>query len=423
MSVKEIETFAENALKNIEASIKAFNDQDLKKLNYQTVVKAWQAMIDPFVFKQAFLMFLPMVTDNKELIEKAEMTIPSLHEKLAEICSDEKTINIVLTYGEQVAAKSPLTDSQIYILGELVKSIEGERAANLYKELSSHKMMPFTYVKGIDSKTSQEKISILNWNICCFDEGLSMLFGGIIPWEERIVKIGDAIKKSGADIVCLQEVFSEKAGNRLMEQLKDTYGHFYINIGPRINGFNLMKMGISSGLFVASKNSLENPLFQPYGHEETPSTRAYGFFMANLNSNTLFATTQLQPGTTPEDIKFRHAQLQAIQKQINDKTLLLGDLNIERDSDEYKKGLAPHFDNSYTGKDWTSCDLKDYWWKAKRNMDAFKKMLVFEWIDYFLSPKNSSIKSIRTSLITVNDPQKPQEALSDHQAMITNFEL
>ena len=419
-----IEAFTDTALKTIEISIEAYNSQDLKNLNYQTVVENWQEMIDPFVFKQALLLFLPMLTENQELIEKAESSLPSLHEKLSEICSDEKTINIVLSYGDDVVKKNTLTPSQVYVLAELIKSIKNPRALKLSEQFSKLDMKPFTYAKGIETKhVPSKKITFLNWNICCFDEGLSILFGGIVPWEERIDHITDVIKKSQRDVICLQEVFAQKAHDRLFELLKDTYGYFYKNIGPRINGFNLLNMGISSGLFVASKYPLTNPFFQHYDAEATPNTRAYGFFSAQLPSLIRFITTQLQPDSNSEDIKFRKNQLKAIKAHIDENTILLGDLNIQRDSDEYKQEIGPYFENHYTDKDWTCCDLKDFWWKAEENIKTFQTMVVFEWIDYLLTPKNSPLKLIRTGLIKVNDPERPKLALSDHQAMISYIEI
>jgi len=79
------------------------------------------------------------------------------------------------------------------------------------------------------------------------------LWGGVLPWELRIDGIVEQIKTQDPDVVCLQEVFDETAATALYEKLRDQYRHFYINIGPRNFGLHESSLGISSGLFVASK--------------------------------------------------------------------------------------------------------------------------------------------------------------------------
>ena len=93
-----------------------------------------------------------------------------------------------------------------------------------------------------------------------------MLFGGVLPWENRVDRIALFLKKSEADILFLQEVFSTTAGNQLYSKLKEQYAHFYLHIGPKISGFDAKNFGIPSGLFVASKYPLENPHFLIFIH-------------------------------------------------------------------------------------------------------------------------------------------------------------
>jgi len=264
---------------------------------------------------------------------------------------------------------------------------------------------------------------VLNWNVCFFPESLSLLFGGVLPWEDRIVGVANQIIESDADIVCLQEVFSRESAEKLYHLLEKEYAYFYINIGLKPFGFNTDMIGLSSGLFVASKVKIENPqciLFQ-----KTPSIRGYAFFSMEIPNIGNLITTHLNPGNDPIDLIYREEQIREIlmfikTQQNTNPVFLCGDLNIERNSSEYKEAIEPNFIDSYQGKEWTCLELRDYWWKAERNIEKFKSFgFSYESIDYYLSLKGRNTPMLTTHLILVNDPMHPEKALSDHQAMFS----
>ena len=255
--------------------------------------------------------------------------------------------------------------------------------------------------------------------------------GGLLPWEYRIDHIVNTLKEQNADIICLQELFSRKGAEQLCEKLKDSYAHFYINIGPIIYGFNKETAGIPSGLFVASKYPLSSPEFQPYNEKETPKIRANGFFHAKImDQNKALAhiiTTHLQSNSADEDLQYRHAQLQAIIHKDFGRlpVFVCGDLNIEKTSAEYQREILPNFIDCYRGCDWTCCELRDFWWEAEQNAEQFNKLdLDLERIDYFLQLKNSicdSIRSAVSNVLPVNNLLDPKKSLSDHQIMISQI--
>jgi endonuclease/exonuclease/phosphatase family metal-dependent hydrolase len=438
-TAEELEKFEEQAISELEEGRNRFKAQSADEMDFDHVVLAWHQLIEAFFFKKAILTNFQF---SEDLLEKAKLGAEHLHNKLLDICLDEEILGTFLAYAKQ-ALEKPLTPSQSYLLTDFLGTIVEElpqdhllkkEALELYSELSHQEMQPFTYAKG-DLKEKvlprNKTVTILNWNICCFNWGLSMIFGGVLPWQERISRIALALQNSGADIICLQEVFSSEAAEELYLKLKKSFANFYINIGPRAYGFDILNLGIPSGLFVASKYPLSNPVFHPYSAEQTPKSRGYGFFSAEImNKNTPLAsiiTTHLQPGSDAEDLQFRRAQLQAILSNVSDQTptFVCGDLNIERDSKEYNQEIKPEFINTYNNPQWTCCELKDYWWKWDQNLEKFRASnLEYEWIDYFLRLKDQSyqsIQSIHSRILLVGNLLNPKEALSDHRPLLTTI--
>jgi endonuclease/exonuclease/phosphatase family metal-dependent hydrolase len=197
-------------------------------------------------------------------------------------------------------------------------------------------------------------------------------------------------------------------------------------------GFDEQSFGIPSGLFFASKYPINNPVFQPYNFQETPKNRAYGFFSAEIMDHETpiakIITTHLQPNSTEEDLQYRHGQIQAIVKKSHNMipTFVCGDLNIEKDSVEYKKELEPYFIDYYHDSNWTCCELRDFWWKANQNINQFQKFeSPLETIDYFLQMKSSRFSplEVETRIFPVNFLDNPQDSLSDHQMMISQIKF
>jgi endonuclease/exonuclease/phosphatase family metal-dependent hydrolase len=438
-TVEEVEQFQKLASSEFEEARKLFKEQSASRLNYHTLL-SWNKLVETLVSKQVILTYLPLTTSKSAVLEKAKLAAQYLDQKVDEACRDEKVISLFLAYAKQAEGLNP---SQIYVLNKFLESmVEGlppshplmKEALALYSKLSLKETLPFTYAKGdAVEKTlpADKKIVILSWNVCCFNEGISMLFGGVLPWQNRMDRLAAKLEKSEADLICLQEVFSREAAEALTLKLKKKYAHFYLNIGPKVYGFDKAAFGIPSGLFIASKYPLSHPTFRPYDAEETPKIRGYGFFSAEIKSQkgttARLIATHLQPGSTAQDRQFRHNQLQALLNSMDSKTptFIFGDLNIERDSEEYLKEITPHFVNRYRGSDWTCCELRNYWWKAEENVNKFLALgLLPEWIDYFLCLKNhsyESVKSVDASIFSVNQPSNPKESLSDHQGIVTSI--
>ncbi|MEC7838927.1 MAG: hypothetical protein VX777_02685 [Chlamydiota bacterium] len=278
-----------------------------------------------------------------------------------------------------------------------------------------------------------QKVTVLSWNICCLGGSLPSLFGGVLPWYKRVDGIVNKILDTDADIICLQEVFSEECVDALYQRLKEQYAHFYLHIGPRKYSFDSNEIQkLSSGLFVASKYFLDNPSFYPYdiSKNETEFIRGYGLFTAKLFNKICISTTHLQPGSDDGDKEIRGNQL-AVIKQLADSritTYLFVDTNIEYGSEEYEKTITPHFYNHYQGKreEWTCCELRDSWLTPnKYKKKLTQNSLSFEHIDAILEVKRPDKvpSELKYDIISAGDLCSPKNALSDHRALFSTISL
>ncbi|MES2199463.1 MAG: endonuclease/exonuclease/phosphatase family protein [Chlamydiota bacterium] len=432
-SEEQVIEFTSTALKDFDEHFLTYKEQSLDHLDFTKTVTGWNDVIEPLFLKAATLSFLPLITKNLELLQKANLEVQQMQQRLFVAMNDPKALSIFLHFAKDLNNQKSMTPYQIYIVDHILKTI-GEDP--LKPSLSSYKTQSFIYAKGDHKEKNlpgNRELTILSWNVCFLEGNVSMLFGGVLPWQQRIERIISKIQTLNPDILCLQEVFSPNAGVILVEKLKSQYAHFYYNMGPNPAGFSIESLGIPGGLFVASKYPLKKENFIPYTKEETPPSRAYGFFTAEIYSEdkplACLVTTHLQPGSEIKDREYRALQTTAILtalKKVEIPTLLCGDLNIEKTSTEAQELFKSYKSGLYQGLDWTCCELRDYWWKSDQNSIAFKKLPPEkEWLDYFFYLKNSSklAPHLFTEVLVVNDLTHPEKALSDHQILFTTITL
>lgn len=439
-STKEITYLTSSTLKDFDEQFLEFTKQPLNKLDFNKAVTDWGNIIAPLFSKGIVLSFLSLTTHDPEVIQQANLDVKLLQQKVWMSMNDPKALSVFLHFVKNPENQKSMTPYQVYTVDCILQNIKTsslqQEVLSAQKSLSNYKSQPFIYTKGDkEEKTlpDDSKITLVSWNVCLFESNISMLFGGVLPWENRIERIMNKIQDLDPDILCLQEVFSSKAGLAIVENLKSKYAHFYYSMGPNPIGFSVDTLGIPGGLFVASKYPLKNENFTSFTKEQTPLYRTYGFFTANIyNKDKPIAhlvTTHLQPGYEEKDKEYRALQSKAILSNLQDikiPTLLCGDLNIAKGSFEAQEIFKPYESSSYQGIDWTCCELRDYWWKAKQNVEQFSSLPPDkEWLDYFLYLKNSSkiAPKFSTQIIVVNDLANPENALSDHQLLFTTITL
>ncbi|NNM43539.1 MAG: hypothetical protein HKM07_04285 [Chlamydiae bacterium] len=290
---------------------------------------------------------------------------------------------------------------------------------------------PFLYYKGQaeEKVMKDDQFSHLSWNVCFVCGGYSISDGGVTPWPERIEAVTDQIYAEDADVVCLYEVFDTKSGLQLYEKLKDNYAHFYFNIGPKA-------VGVSSGIFVASKYKIVDPEFSAFPQEALVGRTkhaAKGVFDFSIQSqgrnfSRIFAT-HLQHSEqcdfpTAEEVAARKMELDIIMKRIDavrDKSLALvltGDLNLD------EKELAAFPWSAHFIRD-TSLVGKPTW-----GGDGFcatmvgKKVSPPLTLDYTLVKKGTA-QEIFSSLVETDFDGKVyrESALSDHSGIKSSIEV
>jgi hypothetical protein len=285
---------------------------------------------------------------------------------------------------------------------------------------------PYIYWKGAAEGKflpANRTFSLLSWNICCVGAGYSISDGGVVPWSFRIDQIIDKIVAKDADVNCLYETFDSKSAFYLAEKLREKgYAHFYFNIGPK-------PVGVSSGIFIASKYNIKNPEFTLFpedtlvGRTKNAAKGVFAFDLESLGEN--FArihSTHLQHSEQPEfptaeEVEGRRRQMEIIAEKVNGVSnrcvVVTGDLNL--DDKEYNQSSWHHGfqkGDPFEGKTW--------------NGDAFCAQLVGKPISGPLNLDhtmiaNGSARAIHTTLVRTgyDGVNYKEEALSDHEGLFS----
>ena len=196
---------------------------------------------------------------------------------------------------------------------------------------------PYLYLPGMaaEKPMPEKSFSLLSWNVCFIGGGYSITNGGVVPWTQRIDGVAQAIVERDADVICLYETFDTASAFALHERLKNHYAHFYFNIGPKA-------VGISSGIFVASKFPIENPEFTPFTEKALvgrTKNAEKGVFAFDLPVARIYATHMQHSEEcdfpTLEEVVARDMEMEIILKEIEKQydhhliTLLTGDWNLD----------------------------------------------------------------------------------------------
>ena len=291
---------------------------------------------------------------------------------------------------------------------------------------------PYLYFPGTaPEKGLDGNFSLLSWNVCFVGGGYSITNGGVVPWSQRIDGVVEAIRMQDADVVCLYETFDTSSAFELYGQLKDRYAHFYFNIGPKA-------VGVSSGIFVASKFPIENPQFTPFTEAALvgrTKNAEKGVFSFDLKSGeTRFArihATHMQhseecDSPTHAEIEARDLEMEIILKQIELQydhhliTLLAGDWNLD-DVEYENSSWKGHFDRGerhFNG---------EYTWGGDLFCATLEKKTVSKPLnlDHTALYKQGRPATLSTHLIETgyDDRVYTESALSDHRGLYSTIKF
>lgn len=369
-------------------------------------------------------------TINYEQISDEEMKV--LFEKIKHLAVP------ILKSVMKKSAKSlqGLTSYELYLLSSMVdssmKAVKKGSIAyrfmnHMNKKLQGYEKTPFEYQRGdAEEIKSLHTIKLFSWNTCLLPGRLSQVFSGLSSWQDRIDQIVEKVRSQDADIICLQEVHSEPAARMLFESLKQSYAHFYMNMGPKVMASQLTDIGLNSGLFVASKLPLEDVHFEAFANLEGPQMINKGFFWAKIEDSEIgFTTSHLEPFDTEKSQNQRFEEFKYLTNYISSKSSLVkvvsGDLNIPWGSQEKAEmWLKTYFYDPYNKS------RQDVSTHSRTFSDVFfekKGKGSCEILDYFLILHNPGFEkfAFMTERVEGFDEVKLESYASDHHGLLSHI--
>ena len=313
-----------------------------------------------------------------------------------------------------------LTKSALLSIPLLPMALGGLAVAQISRFTAFHlATKPYIHVKGqAEVQMSGSTCKTFQLNCCLTDGGFALLFGGLAkPDLERIPEIAELILSENPEIVGLQEVSSLFASFEFYKLLSPTYAEFYFHMGA--TPFILQN---NSGLFVASKVAISKAEFQSFSDIQGVESMVNKGFFSFLTEKARYIFTHLSPfkddfnPTNPEKATSEEEQKlisQVIQQQEPEKPVfVVGDFNT-REGDLFDKCV-----NTLLTEDQASAGT-DYLVERNWRHDLTTKLQKL-FIDHFLSFSERLCKTT-TRAIPTFDVDKPEAALSDHPALVTEI--
>ncbi len=260
----------------------------------------------------------------------------------------------------------------------------------------------YTYVRG--SALEKPLKQIMTWNICGVGGGLHYNHGGVIDWRGRLDGIVKLILSENPDVLVLQEIYDTALGEAIVEKLKDHYAHFFMHLGANV-------MGSVGGLMVLSKCPVQSFTNVSFRNNDWSLNRTF----ASLETNgTRIIGTHFIHNDAPARKKQLEQILDYLQKSPSIPTILMGDLNMERNSSGGAL-LAAHFEPSYTANEPTRTNHMLKTWDKKLEDPG-------DFIDYISAYRRSGASLQNTRLVKAYDEQfSTKTALSDHNALVAEI--
>lgn len=285
----------------------------------------------------------------------------------------------------------------------------------------------YTHVGGNAAEKVLEhgKAKLMTWNIC----GILMSpdHGGIRHPYSRLDAIVQKIVQEDADVVVLQEIYDTEVGERLVEKLKDRYAHFFMHLGKNT-------WGSVGGVMILSKCAYTSFTNESFLNNSWTLNRTFATLEIKKSPNDTSPCARIIGThlihTSNED---RFEQLAQIKESLKKKeksflpTVLLGDLNLEKEDPEQGKRLDPDFIHAYQGNIPTQTNRMNIQWDPKL---ATKLDETIDYISLFKAHEGlrvieSEYPFERTHLSEAFDPKNPDSntALSDHQIIGTTLKF
>ena len=410
------------------------------------MLKPWNRLSNEIV--SCFRVLSYISGNNPDCQEEAVKGIEKFKYFLqASVIKNKELYDSLMTYIQKSfhanEALTPYEREGVYSLLDSFNAVGfQEKIISLKSFFSNKERSAFIHLESpmqINKLKYTQEISILTLNTCFIPDAFPYLYGGAtLPWQQRVKPLAKEVIKTKADVVCLQEVFSEDAFYGLYDELKNDYKYFYGLIGPRFLGLSFQSVGMPSGLFVASKYPIQDPQFTLFEDRGFPVNQ--GFFDFILKKNPGVAAhiyvTHMQPLDEEQFTKIRVLQSkQIIEKIQKDERkaneimpyFLCGDLNVPLGSKEPTEELLhTYFYDDYNknpegvneGNSTCTYYFTNYLLSEAKDPKAIDPQ--FQILDYSLLWKASNQNFLmNTERVPMNDLKRPHSAISDHHGLLS----
>ncbi len=271
----------------------------------------------------------------------------------------------------------------------------------------------YTHVRG----TAPEKVllnrqaKIMTWNICGIGGGMNYDHGGVVDFRLRLDRIVDTIRTEDPDVLVLQEVYDTALAEALIERLGSKYAHFFTHLGANT-------MGSVGGLMVLSKCAVHRFSNPSFANNDWTLNRTFACLeiKAHPEDNQPCAR-MIGTHFIHESNDKRIAQLQQVVESLENApllpTILMGDLNLERDIPEEGGVLTPYLEHGYLGEEPTATNQMLKQWNPSADDPS-------QFIDYISLFRNHApnVQLENVHLIKAyRDDFDTRTALSDHNAL------
>ncbi|NGX56797.1 MAG: hypothetical protein K1060chlam5_01043 [Candidatus Anoxychlamydiales bacterium] len=360
---------------------------------------------------------------------KAQWQLTNLNLKAISVYKDETSSSTKKLFSITNAIFSSTVLLPFAISGLIVAQITHFSAFLLATE-------SYIHLKGDYKETKQKKnFTVFQNNACLTAGGFARIFGGTtLDDNERVKLLAKMIKDNDPSLVCMQEVSDIKDAMTLYNELKKDYSDFYLNIGA--TPFVLQN---NSGLFIASKEKIKNPKFHSFSKIPNVESMVNKGFFSFTTKIGHFITTHLSPSKddlnpNKSEIETRKLEQEKIFEEAMDRTskdqkpsFVIGDFNINFDSNEYKQSLlfkksldAFNKDREIVTDEDATCEtefLNQRNWHYNKDFKP-QRMILDYFLSFFVQDKKLNIS---TKKIATFDVDNPKEAITDHAALISEI--
>jgi len=246
-------------------------------------------------------------------------------------------------------------------------------------------------------------LSIGTYNMNLFQGPLPTILGGVDTDNKRLERLADQLIAADLDTVCINEGHDIKLVHQLAKILEKRGLHYNC-----IYGVGDHPIKFNSGLAILSKYPIEDIQFIPFTQQNRQKMINKGFTSCRINGIRVIATH-----LDPHNEQVRQSELEMIdshRKKMREPSVLIGDMNIIKHSDEYQQSLLARAYRSTYNVNKPTCNDEVLIRIRKGHKDSIQQSDI---IDYIVIPNEIHPILFSTHLAAeVNND--PSTAASDH---------